>query len=122
VAPDVRARRSAQRDVAQVLLWCPRHACMYLSPRKPQGLERFLPHVEDNPSLPAGPRIGEKCPSTRNLSAIGKARLLIVRAERLVYLSEWSTRRIVIRLEFAERRLEFTVERERDVDLTFSTV
>lgn len=51
--------------------------------------------------------------------ALGKARLLVVRAERLVYLSEWSTRRIVIRLEFAERRLEFTIKRERDVDLDF---
>ena len=41
---------------------------MYLSPGKTQGLERFLPRVKDNPSLPAGPRIGEKCSGTRNLS------------------------------------------------------
>jgi hypothetical protein len=46
---------------------------------------------------------------------------LVVCAKRFVYLGEWSTRRIVIRLEFAECRLKFTVERERDVDLTFST-
>jgi hypothetical protein len=42
---------------------------------------------------------------------------LTVRAERLVYLGEWSTRGIVVRLEFAERRFEFTVEREYNVDL-----
>jgi hypothetical protein len=43
---------------------------------------------------------------------------LAVRAERLVYLSKWGTRCIVIRLEFAERRLEFTIKREDNVDLT----
>jgi hypothetical protein len=48
----------------------------------------------------------------------GKTGLLAVRAERLVYLSERGTRRIVICLEFTERRLEFVVRRENDVDLT----
>ena len=48
----------------------------------------------------------------------GKTRLLAVRAERLVYLSERGTRRIVICLEFTERCLEFVVRRENDVDLT----
>jgi hypothetical protein len=48
----------------------------------------------------------------------GKTRLLAVRAERLVYLSERGTRRIVICLEFTERCLEFMVKGEDDVDLT----
>ena len=63
----------------------------------------------------------QRTKETKTRDALGKARLLVVRAERLVYLGEWSTRRIVIRLEFAECRLKFTVEREHDVDLTFST-
>jgi hypothetical protein len=48
----------------------------------------------------------------------GKTRLLAVCAERLVCLSERGTRCIVIRFEFTERRLEFVVRREDDVDLT----
>jgi hypothetical protein len=47
-----------------------------------------------------------------------KTRLLAIYAERLVYLSERGTRCIVICLEFAERRLEFMVKGEDDVDLT----
>jgi hypothetical protein len=45
---------------------------------------------------------------------------LTVRAEGLVYLGEWSTRRTVIRFEFAERRFEFTVKGEYNVDLTLA--
>jgi hypothetical protein len=50
--------------------------------------------------------------------APGQTRLLTVRTERLVYLGEWGTRGTVVRFEFAERRFDFTVEREYNVDLT----
>ena len=50
----------------------------------------------------------------------GKTRLLTIRAERLVYLSERGARCIIICLEFTERRLEFVVRREDDVDLTLA--
>jgi len=51
-------------------------------------------------------------------STPGKTRLLAVRAERLVYFGEGPTRCTVFNLEIAERRLEFVVKREYDVDLT----
>ena len=55
-----------------------------------------------------------------DINTPGKTGLLAVRAERLVYLSERGTRCIVICLEFTERRLEFVVGREDDVDLTLA--
>jgi len=82
---------------------------MFLCSQLERRLWPFLSHLG-----------GDNKTTTKN--ALGKARLLVVRAERVVYLGERSTRRIVIRLEFSERRLEFTVKRERDVDLTFSTL
>ena len=81
---------------------------MFLCSQLERRLWPFLSHLGGN--------------KTKTKNALGKAGLLVIRVERLVYLSKRSTRRVVIRLEFAERRLEFMVKRERDVDLTFSTL